>query len=187
MATAVGASTVKTWLRLGHSVKGCNPSPEQHCTGSLGEAETLCQGNAKLLWWFIHLGWLCWRAQIFSLLVNSTCLHDPVCYWPLLLTPKCCAATECFLYSSASSAVPEYAAVLENFPGEGHWGCLEAAMQKCRAGLCRRCSLGNFTTMETCLQREKGLFYWHQMLLPPSTHDFEKKTGVSAWAKVDNY
>lgn len=30
-------------------------------------------------------GWLCWGVQIFRLLVNSTRLHDPVCYWPLLL------------------------------------------------------------------------------------------------------
>lgn len=91
-----------------------------------------------------------------------------------VLTPECCAATECFLYSSASAAMPEYAAGLKNFAGEGHWGYLEAAMQKCCTGLCRRCSLGYFT-METCLQREKGFLHRQQMPLPPSTPNFERK------------
>lgn len=103
----MGASAVKTWLRLGYSVKCCDPSPEQHCTtagtGSLGEGETLCQGNAKLLWWFIHLGWLCWGVQIFRLLVNSTRLHDRVCYWPLLLrnqlSAHCRVLLLCVFYS----------------------------------------------------------------------------------------
>lgn len=188
----MGASAVKTWLRLGHSVKCCNASLQQHCTGSLGQTEALCQGNAKLLWWFIHLAWLCWGVQIFRLLMNSTHLHDPVCYWVLetspLLTPECCTATECFLYSSASSGVPEYAARLENFPGERYWGYLEAAMQKCCVPwpLHEMQSGWLYCHGNMSAERERTLSLTSNASSSIHSWLWKKMFGLSAWEKIDH-
>lgn len=118
-------------------------------------------------------------------------LHDTVCYWPLLLRNQptahfrvlcCCWVFSIFICKFRSARICSWALKTSL---EKDMRYLEAAIQKCWVGLCRRCSLGNFTTMQTYLQREKGLFIDMKCLF---THSWLWKTmfGLSAWAKVDH-
>lgn len=161
---------------LGHSVKCCNPTPEQYCrtagVGGLEWCTDQCQGNAKLLRWFIHSSLLCWHVKIFRLPMNSTCQQWAWLLERLLMLRTWSAAATKFLLNSFTSAVVP----------NTHLG-LRASLeinaralwrQPCRTAVL---AFGGDAVRVTSLWRYvckgKGLLDWHQIPLPASTPTME--------------
>lgn len=157
---------------LGHSVKFCNPTPEQYCrtagVGSLERCTDPVPGECKAVMVFYTLEFAMLGSENLQAsyefnLSTWACLLE----WLLMLRTWSIAATK-FLLTSFTSAIVPYTCFSLRASLEINARALWR--QPCRTA---ELAFGGDTVRVTSLWRHvckgKGLLYWHQIPLPAST------------------
>lgn len=185
MATAVNASAAKTWLRLGHSVKHCHPSPEQYCrtagAGSLGKGRDPVPAECKAVMVIYTLE----LAMLGSANLQAACEFNPSA-WPCLLDWLLLLRNQPIARSSVLCCNYIFATfVIQVQQCQNMQLGLRASLEKDAGALWRQpCRMLRWPLEEMqsgllhlrwCVCKGKGLLYRHQMPLPASAPSYGRK------------